>query len=115
MAVKGNLKQVEYLGLAHGKTFVADELQLVVTEKGFDLTGVAKYQGVPLKLALKENFHEKSHKSRITADVRINDQVLKTLGIESVILAATYFTGSSDVKAEITFLNDGRIEQAVDG
>ena len=113
--VNGNLKQVEYLGLEDGKTFVADELHLVVTEKGFDLEGVAKYQGVPLKLALKENFHEKSHKSRITADVRINDQVLKTLGIESEILAAPYFTGSSDVKAVLTFLNDGRIELAVDG
>lgn len=35
--VNGNLKQVEYLGLEDGKTFVADELHLVVTEKGLTL------------------------------------------------------------------------------
>ena len=113
--VNGDLRQVEYLGLDEGQTFVADELKLKVTEKGFDLTGVAKYQGIPLTLALKENFSETSHKSRIVADVKVDDQVLKKLGIESEILAAPYFTGSSDLRATVTFLNDGRIELAVDG
>ena len=113
--VKGNLKQVEYLGLEVGKSFVADALQLHVTEKGFTLSGVAKYEGIPLNLALNENFSEKKHKSRIVADVKVDDKVLKTLGIQSEILAAPYFTGSSDVKVVITFLNDGRIELTIDG
>lgn len=113
--VNGNLKQVEYLGLEEGRTFVADELLLNVTEKGFSLSGVAKYQGIPLNLALNENFNEKKHKSRIVANVKVDDNVLKTLGIHSEILAAPYFTGSSDIKAIVTFLNDGRIELMVDG
>ncbi len=113
--VKGDLKEVEYLGLEEGKSFVADTLQLVVTEKGFELSGVAKYQGIPLNLALKENFHEKNHKSKIIADIKINDAVLKKLGIESEILAAPYFTGSSDVKIVMTFMNDGTVELMVDG
>ena len=115
VVVKGDLKQVEYLGLEEGKSFVADALQLTVTEKGFELSGVAKYQGIPLNLALKENFNDTSHKSRIVADVTVDDKVLKTLGIESEILAAPYFTGRSDLRATVTFLNDGRIELAVDG
>ena len=49
------------------------------------------------------------------ADMSSLDNVLKTLGIHSEILEAPYFTGTSDVKAIITFLNDGRIELVVDG
>ncbi|MCM1323881.1 MAG: DUF3971 domain-containing protein [Acetobacter sp.] len=113
--VLGDLKQVEYLGLEEGKSFVADMLKLKVTEKGFELSGVAKYQDIPLTLALKENFSEKAHKSRIIADVQINDAVLKTLGVDSEILAAPYFTGQSDIRAALTFLNNGEIELVVDG
>ncbi len=113
--VNGELRQVEYLGLEDGRTFVADELQLKVTEQGFELTGVAKYQGIPLTLAMKENFNDTNYRSRIVADVKVDDQVLKILGIESEILAAPYFTGSSDLRATVTFLNDGRIELTVDG
>lgn len=113
--VKGDLKEVEYLGLADGKTFVADTLSLMVTEKGFELSGTAKYQGIPMKLALKENFHEKDTKSKIIADVKIDDAVLKTLGVNMEILSAPYFTGVSDVRAVITFLKDGLVQLDVDG
>ncbi len=113
--VLGGLKQVEYLGMPEGETFVADALTLKVTEKGFELSGVAKYQDIPLTLALKENFSEKTHKSRIIADVQINDEVLKKLKVDSEILKAPYFTGQSDVRAIVTFLNNGEIELSVDG
>ena len=113
--VNGLLKQVEYLGLEDGKTFVSDKLELNVTQNGFELKGIAKYQDIPLNLALKEDFKNKSHKSRITADVTINDEILKKLGISTDILSAPYFTGSSDIKAIITFLNDGKIELFIDG
>lgn len=113
--VKGNLKQVEYLGLKDGKTFVADALLLTVTEKGFELSGIAKYQDIPLNLTLKENFQEQNHKSRITADVTLNDKILQNLGVKSEILAAPYFTGSSEVAATVTFLNGGEIEVGIDG
>ena len=113
--VDGLLKQVEYLGLEKGKTFVADQMKLRVTEKGFDLSGVAKYEGIPLNIAVDENFKEKKHKSRIVADVKIDDDVLKKLGVDSEILKAPYFTGQSDVKATITFLNNGDMQLFVDG
>ena len=112
--VDGDLKQVEYLGLEDGKTFVADNLKLKVTEKGFNLNGVAKYQGIPVSLDMKEDFHNKEHKSKITADVKVTDEVLKTLGVSSEMLAKPYFTGESDVKATLTFLNNGNIELSVD-
>ncbi len=113
--VFGDLKQVEYLGMQEGKTFVADALKLKVTEEGFELLGVAKYQGIPIELMLKENFKETSHKSRIVADVKVDDKVLKTLGVESEILAAPYFTGQSDIRAILTFLNNGEMELTLDG
>ncbi len=113
--VLGSLKQVEYLAMPEGETFVADALELKVTEKGFELSGVAKYQDIPLTLALKENFSEKTHKSRIIADVQINDEILKKLKVDSEILRAPYFTGKSNVRAVLTFLNNGEIELAVDG
>ena len=113
--VNGDLKQVEYLGLEEGKTFVADALKLHVTEKGFELAGVAKYQGIPLNLALKESFDEKNYKSKITAEVKVDDAVLKKLGVDSEILAAPYFTGESEVKAVLTFLNNGEVDVFVDG
>ena len=113
--VKGDLHNVEYLALEDGKTFVADELDLLVTEKGFMLSGGAKYQGVDVNLELKEDFSNKDYKSRIIANVKINDDVLKKLGVDSEILAKPYFTGSSDINAVITFLNDGKISLDVDG
>ena len=113
--VDGLLKQVEYLGLENGKTFVADQMKLQVTEKGFDLSGVAKYDGIPLNIAVTEIFKEKNYKSRIVADVKIDDAVLKKLGVDSEILKAPYFTGQSDVKATITFLNSGDMQLFVDG
>lgn len=113
--VLGDLKQVEYLGMQNGETFAADALKLKVTEKGFELLGVAKYQTIPIELTLKENFHETAHKSRIVADIKVDDAVLKTLGVESEILAAPYFTGQSDIRAILTFLNNGDMELTVDG
>lgn len=113
--VNGNLKQVEYLGLNDNKTFTADELTLHVTDKGFELKGIAKYQDIPLNLALNEDFNEKKHKSKITAEIKLDDSILKKLGIDASILSAPYFTGSSEIKATITFLNNGQIELFVDG
>ncbi len=113
--VSGDLKQVEYLGMDEGQTLVADALKLNVTDKGFALSGVAKYQGIPVELTIKENFRETAYKSRIIADVKIDDKILKTLGVDSEILAAPYFTGQSDIRAVLTFLNNGDMELAVDG
>ena len=113
--VKGLLQQVEYLGLKDGKTFTSDKLDLFVSQNGFELKGVAKYQDIPVTLALNEDFHNKDHKSKITADVTINDSILKKLGVNADILSAPYFTGSSNIKATVTFLNSGKIELFVDG
>ena len=113
--VKGDLYNVEYLGLENGKTFIADQLNLLVTEKGFMLSGLAKYQGVDLNLELKEDFKNIEHKSRIVADIKINDEILKKLGVSSEILAKPYFTGDSNIKAVVTFLNNGKISLEVDG
>ena len=113
--VKGHLQQVEYLGLSDNKTFTADNLNLFVTQNGFELDGVAKYQDIPVTLALKEDFHDKAHKSKITADVTINDEILKKLGVDADILSAPYFTGTSNITATLTFLNNGKIELFVDG
>ena len=113
--VRGDLFNVEYLGLEEGKTFVADKLKLLVTEKGFSLDGIAKYQGIELGLELKEDFKNNDYKSRIVADIKINDEILKKLGVDSEILAKPYFTGNSDIKAIVTFLNDGKINLEVDG
>ena len=113
--VLGDLKQVEYLGLGENKSFVADNLKLKVTEKGFELNGTAKYQTVSVDLALKEIFNDEKYKSRITADVKIDDVSLKKLGVDSEILAAPYFTGVSELKAVLTFLHNGNLEVFVDG
>jgi len=115
VVVDGNLKQVEYLGMPEGETFVADALKLKVTEKGFELSGVAKYQDIPINLQLKEIFKEKNYKSKITAEVKIDDAILKKLGVDSEILAAPYFTGQSEVTATLTFLNNGDMEIFADG
>ena len=113
--VKGDLKQVQYLGLDQDQTLTADKLLLKVTEKGFDLTGEAKYQDIPVNLTLKENFTEKNYKSKIEVDLKVDDAILKKLGIESEILAAPYFTGQSSVHAVLTFMNNGTQELLVDG
>ena len=114
VSLNGKLKQVEYLGLKDNKTFIADNLDLFVSEKGFELKGTAKYQDIPLELILKEDFKDTSHKSKITAQTTINDKILQKLGITTDLLKAPYFTGSSDIKAQITFLNDDKIELFVD-
>ncbi|MBO5039395.1 MAG: AsmA-like C-terminal domain-containing protein [Alphaproteobacteria bacterium] len=113
--VEGDLKQVEYLGLKDGETLKADNLRLLVTDKGFDLKGAAVYQGIGVNLTVSEDFKEKKHKSRVTAEVKVNDKVLKALDIDAEILAAPYFTGESEVKATLTFLNNGDIEIFADG
>ena len=113
--VEGKLKNVEYLGLSDGKTFVADTLDLVVTEKGFELKGIAKYQDIPLNMILSQVFKEKDHKLKMFADVKIDDDILKKLGIDTEILNAPYFTGQSEVKATITFLPNGQTDIFVDG
>lgn len=113
--VSGDLKQVEYLGLEDEKTFVADAMKLKVTQKGFELSGVAKYQDIPVELTVKKDFHEAKYKSRVIADVKIDDKILKILGVDSEILSAPYFTGQSDVRAVLTFLNNGNMELTIDG
>lgn len=113
--VNGDLKQVEYLGLSDGKTFVADTLKLKVTENGFDLEGEAKYQDIPLNLHLSQDFKDKKYRSKVVADVMVDDAVLKKLGIDNEILKAPYFTGKSEVKATVTFLNNGDVEVFADG
>lgn len=113
--VYGDLKQVEYLGMPEGETFVADELKLNVSEKGFELSGVAKYQDIPLELALKESFKEKKYKTRIVANIKVDDAVLKKLGVDSELLKAPYFTGQSEIQAILTFLNNGELELSVNG
>ena len=115
VSVKGILEHVEYLGLTEGKTFTSDNLTLFVNQNGFELQGIAKYQDIPVTLTLKEDFHNNAHKGKITADITINDEALKKLGIDVDILSAPYFTGSSNLKATITFLNNGKIELFVDG
>ena len=113
--VEGKLKNVKYLALSEGKTFVADNLDLVVTEKGFDLKGIAKYQDIPLNMTLSQVFKDKDHKMKMLTDVKIDDAILKKLGIDIEILNAPYFTGQSEVKATITFLSDGETNIFVDG
>ena len=113
--VKGLLQQVEYLGLSDGKTFVSDKLDLFVSQNGFELNGIAKYQDIPVTIALNEDFHNKSHKSKIIANITIDDNILKKLGVNADILSAPYFTGSSNITATLTFLNNGKIELFVDG
>lgn len=115
VSVAGDLKQVEYLGLGEGKTLVADRLKLEVTEKGFDLKGTAKYQGVDVKLDVAEDFGEQAHKSVVTADILVNEAVLKKLGIQSEMLAAPYLKGEFGVKATLKFLNNGDMELLADG
>ena len=113
--VKGDLRQVEYLGLSEGETFVADNMNLLVTEKGFELSGIAKYQNIPLNIAVKENFHEKDYKTKITASVKIDDAALKRLNVDSEILKAPYFTGQSDLDVTAKFLNNGDLQLFIDG
>ena len=115
VTLNGDLSNIEYLGLEDDKTFIADSLKLYVTEKGFSLNGTAKYQDVPLKLSLTDNFKDNANKSKIIADISINDEILQKLGIKASILSAPYFTGSSDIKATIIFQNTGKIELFVDG
>lgn len=114
VSVAGDLKEVEYLGMPEGKSLTADKLKLNVTEKGFELAGDAKYQGVEFNLSLKEEFAKKDYKTRIVAKAKLNDEILKKLGIESEMLSAPYFTGNSEVTAELTFLNNGELELNVD-
>ena len=113
--VEGNLKQVEYLAMKNNETFVADALNLQVTENGFELSGLAKYQDIPLDMTLKQIFKQKDYKLKMTADVKIDDAVIKKLGIDNEILKAPYFTGQSEVKATITFLANGDMDIFVDG
>lgn len=113
--VLGDLKQVKYLGLSKDETLVADNLKLKVTEKGFDLTGEAKYQNIPINLTIQETFNEKKYKSRVVTDVKIDDKALKILGIDSEILQAPYFTGTSELHATLTEFHNGTEELLVDG
>lgn len=112
--VEGKLKQVEYLALSEGKTFIADALDLVVTEKGFELKGTAKYQDIPLNMTLTQVFNENDHKMKMFTEVKIDDAILKKLNIDTEILNAPYFTGQSEVKATITFLPTDETDIFVD-
>ena len=114
VGVVGDLSHVEYLGLKSGKTFVADSLKLNVTEKGYELTGVAKYDGIPLDLKISDNFHDDKSNSKVVANVKINNEILKKLGVESELLQAPYFVGETDVNAVLDFLKNGEIDLFVD-
>ena len=114
VGVVGDLSQVEYLGLKSGKTFVADKLKLNVSEKGYELIGVAKYAGIPLDLKISDNFHDDKSNSKVVANVKIDNKVLKTLGVESEILQAPYFVGEAEVNAVLDFLKNGNIDLFID-
>ena len=112
--VLGDLSQVEYLGLKSGKTFVADKLKLAVSENGYVLSGVAKYDGIPLDLKISDNFKDEKSNSKVVASVKIDNKVLKKLGVESEILQAPYFVGEADVNAVLDFLKSGEIDLFID-
>jgi len=114
VTVTGDLKEVEYLNLPEGTTLTADTLKLSVTEQGFTLKGTAKYQNIPLNINVNEKFKDKSGAAQITVIAKINDNDLKTLDIQSEILSAPYFTGTSEITAVLSFLNNGKINISVD-
>lgn len=112
--VKADLQNLKYPDALDGKDLTAEKLFLQVNANGFEVTGNAEFDGIPLKIAFNEFFNDKTYKSKGTLKFVLNDAVKKKLGVNTALLNAPYINGYANVTADLTVLNNNKTTLDVD-
>lgn len=97
------------------KSLTADALKLEVTNKGLLVEGDAFLEDIPIQLKWKENFISKKYRSRYNIGFKFDDELEKKLGINISVLNPPFITGYADVNAEITVINEHKMDIILTG
>ena len=107
--VKADLHDVSNSDFVPGHTMSAKNLLLSVDTAGWSLSGEAKYDTLPIKLAINEKFAEKKYKSKCNISFKLDDEAKKALGINWAILEEPNISGYAIVDADITVQQNDEI------
>ena len=107
--VKADLHDVSNSDFVPGHTMSAKNLLLSVDTAGWSLSGEAKYDTLPIKLAINEKFAEKKYKSKCNISFKLDDEAKKALGIDWAILEEPNISGYAIVDADITVQQNDEI------
>ena len=107
--VKADLHDVSNSDFMPGHNLSAENLLLLVNTDGWSLNGEAKYDDLPIKLAINEKFAEKKYKSKCNISFKLDDAAKKALGLDWDVLQAPNISGYAWVDADITVQQNDEI------
>ncbi|MBR2137340.1 MAG: AsmA-like C-terminal domain-containing protein [Alphaproteobacteria bacterium] len=100
--VKSDMKNVVMSKLVTDHVISADAMKLNVNSAGWNLSGDAQFDDIPVKLTMDENFANKSYKNKCRLSFVLDDKAKKALGIDWKILSAPNIEGFVMVNADVS-------------
>ncbi len=110
VAVKSELRDVVIPDVYDGKPIKAQKLNLEVSNQGLHVGGQADYDGIPLELIWNENFAAKNYKSKYKLVFKFDEAFKKKFGVDFDILNPPYISGYADTTADITVLQNNKMQ-----
>ncbi len=107
--VLADLHDVSTSTALDGHMLSAQNMVLKVNSEGWNLDGEANYDSIPVRLSVDEKFAEKKYKGKYNLAFKLDDNAKKVLGIDWEILKAPYIDGFALVEADITVLENNKI------
>lgn len=107
--VKADLHDVSNSSFIPNHILSASSMTLLVNSEGWNLSGEANYDSLPVKLTVNEKFAEKNYKSKCNISFKLDDAAKKTLGLDWSVLQAPNIEGYAMVDADITVQENDEI------
>ena len=108
--VDADLHNVEIAKLVQNHVISSDNAKLKVNSKGWSIGGDAKFDNIPVQIAMNEKFAEKAHKSKCNVSFVLNDEAKKVLGLDWKLISAPNIEGAAVINADVTVKNDDVID-----
>lgn len=104
--VKAKLNDIIVKEVMNGKDLKSPKANLQVTSKGFDVSGNALFDNIPLQFDFKQEFDNKNYKSKGKFKLRADKTLQEKFNIKNDFLSSPYIEGFADVEANLVIIND---------
>ena len=108
--VAADLHNMKTSQLIDDHLITSEKMKLKVNSKGWNLSGDAKFDNVPIQLQIDEPFAAKDYKSKCHVELVLDEAVKKELGLDWAVLNAPSLEGNIDIKADIITKKDNLID-----
>lgn len=108
--VKSDMSNVVMPHLVADHVISSDAMKLNVNSSGWHLFGDSKFDDIPVKLSMNENFANKNYKTKCHFSFVLDDKAKKVLGVDWKILSSPNIEGFAVVDADVTVGKDNLID-----